>query len=217
MRSNQPILLVSFVLVSCSTLSAERTVDHEIVSAEVGAETTERHVVRAREPATTDDEAVARLIRVVVIEDEGDNGEEPATCDERFATPMDDFEMSSPFGMRQDPLSPSRRRMHRGIDLAAPTGTPVFATASGTALMAGYCDRGTGNCIVLEHGCGWRSQYFHLDEVHIRVNSWVEQGAHIGDVGSTGRSTGPHLHFQIGRDGQDFDPMTLVGQTLMAE
>ncbi len=135
--------------------------------------------------------------------------------DEVFVLPVRDADITSPFGMRRHPIS-GRRRMHRGVDFRGARGTPVFATASGRAVMAGYCDRGTGNCIVIDHPGGWRSQYFHLDEVHIPVNSVVRQGQHIGDIGSTGRSTGPHLHFQIGRAGGEArDPMTLIGERLV--
>lgn len=138
-----------------------------------------------------------------------------SSTDEVFALPVREADITSPFGMRRHPIS-GRRRMHRGVDFRGERGTPVYATASGRAVMAGYCDRGTGNCIVIDHPGGWRSQYFHLDEVHIPVNSVVRQGQHIGDIGSTGRSTGPHLHFQIGRvGGEARDPMTLIGEPLV--
>jgi murein DD-endopeptidase MepM/ murein hydrolase activator NlpD len=137
-----------------------------------------------------------------------------AALAESFQLPLADPEVSSPFGVRRDPFQRRRQRMHRGVDFVAEAGTPVYATASGRALMAGWCDRGTGNCVVLQHPNAWRSQYFHLSEVYIRAGQWVEQGTHLGDVGSTGRSTGPHLHFQLGRDGHAVDPMTLVGTPL---
>lgn len=144
--------------------------------------------------------------------DEGAGAE--MTTDEVFLSPVEEISVSSPFGVRRDPIRRSRRRMHRGVDLRGERGTPVYATASGRALMAGWCDGGTGNCVVLEHRHGWRSQYFHMSRVHIRAGQWVEQGTHIGDIGSTGRSTGPHLHFQLGRNGQAVDPMPLIGAPL---
>jgi murein DD-endopeptidase MepM/ murein hydrolase activator NlpD len=127
-----------------------------------------------------------------------------------FSAPLDEVAVTSPFGLRQDPIHRDRQRMHRGVDLRGAAGTPVYATASGHALLAGWCDRGTGNCVVIEHEHGWRSQYFHLSEVHIRAGQRVNRGQHIGDIGSTGRSTGPHLHFQLGRDGEAIDPIQLV-------
>ena len=102
--------------------------------------------------------------------------------------------------------------MHRGTDFGAGTGTPVLATASGTVVLGGWCDRGTGNCVVIDHAGGWRSQYFHLSRVHVGPGETVRQGERIGQVGSTGRSTGPHLHFQIGREGRAIDPETMFGR-----
>lgn len=129
---------------------------------------------------------------------------------EVFRAPLRQMVVTSPFGERRHPIH-RRRHMHRGIDLRAARGTPVYATASGEAVMAGYCDSGTGNCIVLDHAGGWRSQYFHLSRVRIGVGDRVSQGQHIGDVGSSGLATGPHLHFQLGRGRHAVDPMTLIG------
>ena len=136
---------------------------------------------------------------------------------ETFILPVDDPRVTSPFGIRNDPFHPSRHRMHRGTDFGGATGTAVYATASGVAIMAGFCDWGTGNCIVMVHPNGWRSQYFHLDEVHIRCGQKVRQGQHIGDIGSTGRSTGPHLHFQLSHQRRDVDPMTVIGTPLSVD
>ena len=102
--------------------------------------------------------------------------------------------------------------MHRGTDFGAPSGTPVHATASGEVVLAGWCDRGTGNCVVIDHAGGWRSQYFHMSSVSVRAGSTVAQGERIGAVGSTGRSTGPHLHFQVGREGEATDAEPLFGE-----
>jgi murein DD-endopeptidase MepM/ murein hydrolase activator NlpD len=163
----------------------------------------------------------ARQLRRVRIE--GSLPDAPASTEpdrldlpshERFAVPVAEPSVTSGYGMRRDPLRPRRRRMHRGVDYRGEPGTPVYATASGRAVMAGWCDRGTGNCIVLDHPHGWRSQYFHLSRVRIANGDWVEQGQHIGDIGSTGRSTGPHLHFQLGRDGHAVDPEELYGTPL---
>lgn len=179
-----------------------------------------RQLVRQRDPVCLDDgpQLPRRTVRRV---EAGGVMEEPAAdltvvLGESFLIPVAEPEVTSHFGMRSDPINPSRRRMHRGVDLRGATGTPVLATASGRALMAGYCDRGTGNCVVIEHAHGWRSQYFHLDEVHIRAGQAVSQGDRIGDIGATGRATGPHLHFQLGREGAAEDPMPLMGQPLNA-
>lgn len=134
-----------------------------------------------------------------------------ATTGERWLIPVREPRVTSRFGPRIDPITGAPGRMHRGIDYGHPTGTPVLATASGTVLLAGWCDSGTGNCVVIEHSNGWRSQYFHLSAVHARAGGRVEQGEVIGEIGSTGRSTGPHLHFQIGPPGGALDPEPLFG------
>lgn len=130
---------------------------------------------------------------------------------ERWMIPVREPRVTSRFGPRIDPITGAAGRMHRGIDYGHPPGTPVLATASGTVLLAGWCDSGTGNCVVIEHANGWRSQYFHLSAVHARAGRRVVQGEVIGEIGSTGRSTGPHLHFQIGPPGGALDPEPLFG------
>ena len=166
-----------------------------------------RQVVRAREPVCTEDANIPGSSRVVRYLDTDEPIPEVMNGSLRFIFPIAVADITSSYGMRIDPLDRSRRRMHRGTDFRGASGTPVYATEAGQALMAGYCDGGTGNCVVLEHANGWRSQYFHLSTVHIRAGSRVARGDHIGDVGSTGRSTGPHLHFQLSRNGADVDPM----------
>jgi len=136
-----------------------------------------------------------------------------ASTSERWLEPVEQPRITSSFGMRTHPVT-GRRRMHRGVDYGAPVGTRVRATASGRVLMAGWCGNGPGNCVVIEHVNGWRSQYFHLEEVHVSAGTSVAQGAEIGEVGSTGLSTGPHLHFQVGRDGQAVDPVSLLGSAI---
>ncbi|MFT4703440.1 MAG: murein DD-endopeptidase MepM/ murein hydrolase activator NlpD [Bradymonadia bacterium] len=140
-----------------------------------------------------------------------DRGSSDASI-EIWQVPVRDPRVTSRFGPRIDPITGERGRMHRGTDYGHPTGTPIYAPASGRVILAGYCDRGTGNCIVLEHTNGWRSQYFHLSEVSIRSGEEVRQGELMGEIGSTGRSTGPHLHFQVGPPGGGaVDPETILG------
>lgn len=111
--------------------------------------------------------------------------------------------VSSPFGRRDG-------RDHEGIDFAAPAGTPVRAARAGSVTWAG--GRGTaGNAVIIEHSDGWSSRYYHLSTVAVRRGESVKAGAAIGEVGSTGRSTGPHLHFEIRRGGTPVDPAPYVG------
>lgn len=138
-----------------------------------------------------------------------------APAGEVWVHPVSNPRVTSGFGPRTHPVTGQRGRMHRGVDFGGPTGTPVVAPASGRVVAAGWCDRSTGNCIVIDHANGWRSQYFHLSRVDVRPGATVTQGQQIGAIGSTGRSTGPHLHFQVGRDGQAVDPMGLFGRPLL--
>ena len=137
-----------------------------------------------------------------------------AQSDERWAIPVENPRITSRFGPRIDPINGQRGRMHRGTDFGAASGTAVYATGSGDVVLGGWCDNGTGNCVVIDHAAGWRSQYFHLSHVDVRPGQTIEQGDKIGEIGSTGRSTGPHLHFQVGRDGAAVDAEELFGERI---
>lgn len=125
-------------------------------------------------------------------------------------TPVEGARVSSPFGYRFHPIHFSRR-LHAGIDFAAPTGTPVYASGDGAILSAGW-GGGYGNLIQLRHTNGWVSRYAHLVRFAdgIRNGVPVTQGQVIGYVGTTGSSTGPHLHYEIRIDGNPVDPSTIV-------
>ena len=115
---------------------------------------------------------------------------------------------SSGYGMRTDPAD-GRVVNHPGFDLAAKAGTGVAAAARGTVVHAGPA--GTyGNLVTLRHDNGFETRYAHLSSVEVKVGDLVEAGADLGKVGSTGYSTGPHLHFEIRHDGQPIDPAPLL-------
>lgn len=111
---------------------------------------------------------------------------------------------SSGFGPRPDPLG-AGTGYHTGLDIAAPTGTPVAAAAAGVVVHAGPAG-GYGNLITVRHADGSETRYGHLSEVRVAVGDRVAAGAAIGAVGSTGRSTGPHLHFEVRVAGKAVDP-----------
>ncbi len=113
--------------------------------------------------------------------------------------------MSSGFGMRTHPIS-GRRKMHTGVDWAAPTGTPIRAAGSGRVITAAYL-RGYGNTIVIDHGGGISTLYGHCSRLYARVGQDVKQGERIAAVGSTGYSTGPHLHFEVRINGKPVNPV----------
>ncbi|MDR2151025.1 MAG: M23 family metallopeptidase [Spirochaetaceae bacterium] len=121
-----------------------------------------------------------------------------------FAFPLTQYRISSDFGYRVNPVS-GIFRMHEGLDLAAPAGTEVFAARTGSIIELGY-NAIFGNYIVIQHSDGWSSLYGHLSKIETTLHSAVQKGTLIGRVGSTGQSTGPHLHFELRKDGKAFDP-----------
>ena len=125
-----------------------------------------------------------------------------------FQFPLRDFRLTSSFGHRVNPVT-GRAGMHRGIDLAAPAGTEVFAVRNGTVIDIGF-DPTLGNYILIEHDSNWISLYGHLSSINTGLNTRVQSGTFIGRVGSTGQSTGPHLHFELMRNGQNHDPARLL-------
>jgi murein DD-endopeptidase MepM/ murein hydrolase activator NlpD len=119
--------------------------------------------------------------------------------------PVNGARMTSNFGMRRHPVR-GGRRMHKGIDLAAPTGTPVYATADGIVELARW-GRGYGLYIKLDHGAELETRYAHLSRLAVAAGEHVEKGEVIGYVGSTGWSTGPHLHYEVRVDGVAVNPV----------
>lgn len=123
--------------------------------------------------------------------------------------PLAPMIVSSPFGLRSDPFL-GTRRFHSGVDLDAPLGTNVYAAASGLVVYAGS-QGGHGKQVVVDHGDGVRTHYSHLSEILVDPGQTVEEGDAIAHVGSTGRSTGPHLHFAVtDEDGDFLDPVALL-------
>jgi murein DD-endopeptidase MepM/ murein hydrolase activator NlpD len=112
--------------------------------------------------------------------------------------------MASGFGWRIDPVYHSRR-FHAGMDFTAPIGTDIFATANGTISGAGW-KQGYGNCVEIDHGYGYVTLYGHMSAIKVRVGEKVKRGEVIGLVGSTGKSTGPHLHYEVHYKGQIMNP-----------
>ncbi|KLE34232.1 M23 family metallopeptidase [Aurantiacibacter luteus] len=118
--------------------------------------------------------------------------------------PVNDVTLTSSYGMRSHPVLGGRRQ-HNGVDLAAPTGTPVYATADGVIEMAQWYSS-YGNYVQIAHGGEMETRYAHLSSYTVSAGSQVRQGDLIGYVGSTGRSTGPHLHYEVRVAGAPVDP-----------
>jgi murein DD-endopeptidase MepM/ murein hydrolase activator NlpD len=122
--------------------------------------------------------------------------------------PLVTFRYSSPFGVRIDPFNHTAA-MHPGLDMAAPTGTPVYATADGVVSRAEPAG-GYGNLVQLEHGKGLETRYGHLSQMLVHDGQHVKRGDLIALVGSTGRSTGSHLHYEVRIDGHPVNPMPFL-------
>ena len=119
--------------------------------------------------------------------------------------PLEGASFTSGYGMRTHPVLGGRRR-HNGVDLAAPTGTPVYATGDGIVEMAQWYSS-YGNYIQIGHGNELETRYAHLSRIVVSEGSFVEKGDLIGYVGSTGRSTGPHLHYEVRMAGVAVNPI----------
>jgi murein DD-endopeptidase MepM/ murein hydrolase activator NlpD len=129
-------------------------------------------------------------------------------------SPLEFSRVSSGYGMRFHPIH-GGKRAHLGVDFAAPTGTPVRTVGDGVVQFAGW-QGGYGNIVVVQHANQQQTAYAHLSRIDVRKGQKIEQGEFIGAVGSTGASTGPHLHFEFREKGQHLDPLNIArnGETV---
>lgn len=122
----------------------------------------------------------------------------------------------SAFGMRLHPIL-QVNKMHEGIDLTAPRGTPVYATADGTVSFAAFTTGGYGNKIIINHGYGYQTLYGHLFKIQVAPGDMVKRGDVIGTVGSTGLSTTPHLHYEVIVNNRKVNPIHYYANDLSAD
>ena len=124
-------------------------------------------------------------------------------------TPINGARLSSPYGMRKHPID-GYNKMHRGTDFAAPMGTPIMASGDGVVIKASWCGGG-GNCVKIRHNSSYITVYAHMSKfaANIKKGKRVKQGQTIGYVGSTGKSTGPHLHYEVIHNGKRINSQTL--------
>lgn len=115
------------------------------------------------------------------------------------------YRLSSGYGQRIDPITGRRGAFHQGLDFAAPTGTRILAAETGTVIVAEWYG-GYGNCVIISHGGGVWTLYAHMSSISVKKGQTVKRGNTIGKVGSTGRSTGAHLHFEVRVDQKHVDP-----------
>ncbi len=126
-----------------------------------------------------------------------------------FIRPVEGGVLTSVFGSQRI-LNGVPRNAHNGLDIAAPTGTPVYAMADGIVILAADDFYYSGNFIILDHGQGLNSSYLHLSKKDVKAGDFVKQGQKIGEIGTTGRSTGPHLHWSVQWFGERTDPALLL-------
>ena len=124
--------------------------------------------------------------------------------------------IASGFGMRIDPVY-GTPKMHKGLDFTAPQGTPIYATGNGRVETATYSATGFGNHVIINHGYGYETLYGHMVRYKVREGQTVKRGQLIGWVGSTGKSTGPHCHYEVHINGEEVDPVYFFYNDLSPE
>ncbi len=168
-----------------------------------------RQAIEAQEKAIRDLEAESKkiesLINRLLEEQRRESGEAPS----QLAWPVPGYtRITSGYGTRIHPIT-RRSSFHSGIDIGAPTGVPIVAAESGTVILARYYG-GYGNCVIIDHGGGMTTLYAHAHTLNTSVGQRVTRGQRIAAIGSTGFSTGPHLHFEVRINGQTRNPLNYV-------
>lgn len=133
-----------------------------------------------------------------------------------FATPLKGHAVNSAYGLRRL-AGEAAARQHKGIDIAAPRGTSIFVASEGEVVRTGYDAGGYGRFIEVRHPNGMSTLYAHLSRIDVARGDHLGSGERIGLVGSTGRSTGPHLHFEVRRDQTQVNPTSVLGQAFEIE
>lgn len=124
--------------------------------------------------------------------------------------------VSQAFGLRVDPIY-RVLQMHQGIDLACPVGTPIYATGNGVVTEAKYSIHGYGNTLLIDHGFGYKTRYGHFDQIKVSQGDIVKRGEIIGASGNTGKSSGPHLHYEVRYKDSAVNPINFFSDDITAE
>ena len=156
----------------------------------------------------------------VSLNNQGNNSRQQSPSSSAKAIPAfypvkGNFRISSNYGYRRDPFT-GQRRFHHGIDIPLRNGTHIYSTADGRVSETGY-NNSLGNYIIIKHSDNYKSVYAHLSRIDVRRGQQVQLGQRIGASGNTGRSTGPHLHYQVNHNGRSVDPVNLVNRANMAQ
>jgi len=166
---------------------------------------TKKNVARLRAAAEAEEEESARISRLLRSGSSHGSGKYAGTM--TWPTPGHN-RVGSQFGMRMHPIL-HVKKMHNGIDISAPSGAKIVAAGSGTVIFAGVRG-GYGKCTMIDHGNGLVSLYAHQSRISVSVGTKVTAGQAIGAVGSTGLSTGPHLHFEVRVNGTPVNPLSYL-------
>ena len=157
----------------------------------------------------TEEERIKREREIINIAKKKIGDEKKALYKDGFIRPVEGGVLTSVFGSQRI-LNGVPRNAHNGLDIAAPTGTPVYAMADGIVRLAADNFYYSGNFIILDHGQGLNSSYLHLSNKDVKEGDFVKKGQKIGEIGTTGRSTGPHLHWSVQWFGKRTDPALLL-------
>lgn len=131
-------------------------------------------------------------------------------------SPGDPYWLTSTYGYRKDPFT-GKRTAHHGIDLAGPEGLDIHCTGEGEVILAQMNRHGYGKEVVVDHGFGYTSRYAHLHDIHVKVGQKLNRGEVLGTLGNTGRSTGPHLHYEIRKNERAVNPFYFFYENLSSQ
>jgi len=203
-------------------------VSNTIRGAGIGGSERSQHLRNLREPGMviTVTERIENINNKVKIQSSSleDVYKEALTTQEFLAckpsinpiSPADPCWLTSSYGFRNDPFT-GRRAAHHGIDLAGPIGLDIHCAGAGTVVISRMNRHGYGKEVVVDHGFGFTSRYAHLHDINVKKGQTLKRGEVVGTLGSTGRSTGPHLHYEIRKDGRAVNPFYYFYENLSSE
>ena len=208
-QKNQIALLSEQLLYQKANYSAQATVQSELVTR---LNTDRRALEAAEQQLAQDSNNIAKTIAQRIAEQQvafrsGTPGYQQILGTGQMVKPVNG-PITSNFGYRTHPIL-GRGRFHAGTDFGAPQGTPIFAADSGTVIVAEWYG-GYGNAVIIDHGNGLTTLYGHCSELYVTVGQGVQRGQTIAAIGSTGLSTGPHLHFEVRRQGEPVEPLAYL-------
>lgn len=208
-QKNQIALLSEQLLYQKANYSAQANVQSKLVTR---LNTDRRALEAAEQQLAQDSNNIAKTIAQRIAEQQvafrsGTPGYEQILGTGQMVKPVNG-PITSNFGYRSHPIL-GRGRLHAGTDFGAPTGAPIFAADSGTVIVAEWYG-GYGNAVIIDHGNGLTTLYGHCSELYVTVGQGVQRGQTIAAVGSTGLSTGPHLHFEVRRQGEPVEPLAYL-------